>query len=116
MLDARNKYFSKLAGTNGQSSGTYKAYWAFTQSIDRQTEELELSDSLWNTEVKDFVEALRKGGIKSFVVTDHSTGLMENIWLLTENGCTLDGPCIVRRAETPYEDAELIKGLRFTLD
>ena len=77
MLDANNTYFSKLAGKDGETSGTYKALWAFRNSIVRGTDELEASEYIWKNEVKDFVEALRKAGIKTFVVTTNSTSLLD---------------------------------------
>ena len=116
MLNAKNTYFSKLAGTEIEASGTDKALRAFRSSIARETEELELSEYLWKNEVKDFVTTLRKAGIKSFVVTDHSTGLMEMLHQFAENGCTLEGLATIKRAETPYEDAELVNGIRFKVD
>ena len=116
MLDANNTYFSKLAGKDGETSGTYKALWAFRNSIARSTDELEASEYIWKYEVKDFVAALRKAGIRSFVVTTNSTSLMDELHLLQQNGCKLEGLCTIRRAETPYEDAQDINGIRFILD
>lgn len=116
MLDANNTYFSKLAGKDGETSGTYKALWAFRNSIIRGTDELEASEYIWKNEVKDFVEALRKAGIKTFVVTTNSTSLLDELHMLEENGCKLEGLCQVRRAETPFQDAELVNGLRFRVN
>ena len=116
MLSANNTYFSKLAGKEGETAGTYKALWAFRKSIARGTEEFELSEYLWKAEVKDFVTALRNAGIKSFVVTDHSTGLMDMLHQLSENGCTIEGLATIKRAETPYEDAEMVNGIRISMN
>ena len=116
MLNANNTYFSKLAGTETETSGAYKALWAFRNSIVRETDELEASEYIWKHEVKDFVEALRKAGIETFVVTSNSTSLLDELHLLQENGCTLEGLATIRRAETPYEDAELVNGIRFRVN
>ena len=115
MLDAKNTYFSNLS-REGEASGTYRALWAFRNSIVRRTDELEANEYIWKHEVKDFVEALRKAGIKSFVVTTNSSSLMDELHLLQQNGCKLDGLCTIRRAETPYEDEEVVNGIRFILD
>lgn len=115
MLDANNTYFSNLS-RDGETSGIYKALWAFRNSIARGTDELEVSEYIWKHEVKDFVEALRKAGIRSFVVTTNSTSLMDELHLLQQNGCKLEGLCTLRRAETPYEDAHDVNGIRFLLD
>lgn len=114
MLDTRNKYFWSLS-ENGEKSGTYKALWAFRNSVIRGTDEFELSDFLWKHEVRDFVETLRKAGIRTFVVTDHSTGLMEMLHKLQDNGCRMDGLCTITRKETAYEDEDVINGIRFSL-
>ena len=116
MLDANNTFFSKIAGKDGEASGTYKALWAFRNSIVRGSEELEAGEYIWNHEVKDFVEALRKAGIKTFVVTSNSTSLLDELHHLEENGCKLEGLCQIRRVATPFQDAELVNGLRFTVN
>ena len=108
-------YFSTIPA-HGETGGKYKALWAYRNSVCRNLDELELSEFLWKTEVKDFLDTLKKAGIKSFVVTDHSTGLMEMLHQLQANGCTLEGLCTITRSETPYEDAQNVNGIRFTLD
>lgn len=116
MLDANNTYFSKLAGNNTASEGMYKALWAFRNSIARSTDELEVRDLIWGEEIKDFVTTIRTAGIQTFVVTTHSSGLMEMLHKFAENGCTLEGLATIRRAETEYSDAEQVNGLRFKVN
>ena len=53
--------------------GVSKAYRAWATSISRKEDELEMDDFLWEREVTDFVETLRKAGIKTFVYTNQST-------------------------------------------
>lgn len=110
-----NKYFTNLP-ESGEASGTYKALWAYRHSLSMKLDELELTDFLWKNEVRDFVRALRKAEIKSFIITNHSTGLMEMMHLLSENGCVLTGLANVPRPETPFSDEENVKGIRFTLN
>ena len=57
--------------------GVSKAYRAWATSISRKEDELEMDDFLWEREVTDFVETLRKAGIKTFVYTNQSTAVME---------------------------------------
>lgn len=59
--------------------GVSKAYRAWATSISRKEDELEMDDFLWEREVTDFVETLRKAGIKTFVYTNQSTAVMENL-------------------------------------
>ena len=110
-----NKYFNSLK-KNGESSGTYKAYWAYRHTLERGTAEFEMSDFLWKNEVMDFIQALRKAGIKSFVYTNASTSTITVLHLLVENGCKMEGLYKLTRPETPYSDEEEVPGIRFTLD
>ena len=71
--------------------GTCKAYRAFTQSLSRKEDELEMDDFLWDKEVKDFIDALREAGIKTFVYTNQSTAMMENLHAFAAQGCTMLG-------------------------
>ena len=55
------------------SAGACKAYHAWRESVRREETELELDDSLWDSEVADFVDCLREAGIETFVYTDQGT-------------------------------------------
>ena len=110
-----NRFFNSIP-ENGETSGTYKALWAYRHSIERGTDEFEMSDFLWKNEVKDFVETLRKAGIRSFVYTNTSTATMMVLHLLVENGCRMEGLYTLTRPETPYSDEEDVYGIRFTLN
>jgi len=108
-----NKYFSNLP-KRGEASGTYKALWAYRHGLSMKLDEPVLFEFLWKNEIKDFVQALRKAGIKSFIIADHSSALMEMMHLLSkENGCVLTG---LANVLTPFSDEEVINGVRFTLN
>ena len=98
-------------------SGVSKAYRAWATSICRKEAELEMDDFLWEKEVRDFVEALRSAGIETFVYTNQSTAVMENLHAFAAEGCTMMGLCTITRQETrggdeePYE----VQGIRFSL-
>ncbi len=99
-------------------AGTTKAYRAWAQSIRRQEDEVEMDDFLWETEVQDFVDALRAAGIRTFVYTNTSTAVMENLHQLAAAGCTMQGLCTITRRENRWGDEEPyeVQGIRFTLD
>ena len=99
-------------------SGVSKAYRAWTSSIRRQEDELEMDDFLWDKEVKDFISALREAGITSFVYTNQSTAVMENLHAFAAEGCTLAGLCTITRRENRWGDEEPteVMGIRFTLN
>lgn len=50
--------------------GACKAYRAWASSLSRQEDELEMDDFLWEKEVHDFITALRRAGIDTFVYTN----------------------------------------------
>ena len=69
--------------------GACKAYRAWASSISRKEDELEMDDFLWDKEVADFVNTLRSAGIKTFVYTNQSTAVMENLHAFAAQGCTM---------------------------
>ena len=99
-------------------SGTTKAYRAWAQSLARKEDEVEMDDHLWDREVADFIEALRSAGITSFVYTNQSTAVMENLHAFAAQGCTMTGLCTIIRKENRWGEEELteIKGIRFCLN
>ena len=98
--------------------GACKAYRAWAFSISRKEDELEMDDFLWNKEVADFVNALRSAGIKTFVYTNQSTAVMENLHAFAAQGCTMTGLCTITRQETRWGDEEPteVMGIRFSLN
>ena len=97
--------------------GACKAYRAWASSISRKETELEMDDFLWEKEVRDFVEALRSAGIKTFVYTNQSTAVMENLHAFAAEGCTMMGLCTITRQETRWGEEEPyeVQGIRFSL-
>lgn len=95
--------------TGGQSKAWGMWYW-------NEREEMNFVDFVWESEAKDFIDTLRKAGVKTFTMTNTSTALMENMHWFQENGCTLIGLCEV----DPMDEWELKhngmrKGVRFAL-
>jgi phosphoglycolate phosphatase-like HAD superfamily hydrolase len=98
-------------------SGVSKAYRAWAQSLSRKEDELEMDDFLWDKEVADFIEALRSAGIETFVYTNQSTAVMENLHAFAAQGCTMMGLCTITRQETRWGDEEPteVMGIRFCI-
>ena len=94
--------------------GAYKAYRTWKYNT---TDELEFSEYCWEGEFHDFIDTLRQAGIQSFVMTDHSTALMENIHGFIAEGCKLEGACILTKKTFRWgtDDEEQVAGLRFAL-
>ena len=100
------------------SQGACKAYRAWRNSIRRNEDELEMDDFCWEREVEDFLNTLRKAGIKTFVYTNQSTAVMENLHAFAANGCTMTGLCTISRREDSYGTVQedQIQGIRFALN
>lgn len=95
-------------------SGVSKAFRAWKYG---ESDEFLFEDFVWEREAADFIDTLRKAGLETFVVTNSSTALMENIHWFVGLGCKLEGTCIVtkhRRRWGEDEEEQLI-GLRFSL-
>ena len=97
------------------SAGQMKAYWTYDRN---ETEELEFSDFCWEENIPDFIEALRSAGIKSFVFTNQSTAVMENIHGFIKAGCTMEGACTLEKKSRFFgaEGTEQVLGLRFKIN
>ena len=98
------------------SAGESKAYRAWAGSLSMKQTELEMSESLFDSEVHDFIETLRRAGIDSFVYTSTSTSVMENIHAFNGEGYRLEGLCTITRCENCWngEKSYDVKGIRFT--
>ena len=99
-------------------SGVCKAYRAWATSICRNETELEMDDFVWEKEVRDFLEALRSAGIETFVYTNQSTAVMENLHAFAAEGCTMLGLCTITRHENRWGEEEPyeVQGIRFRLN
>ena len=99
------------------SQGISKAFRAWKTSIQRSEDEVEMDDFLWESEVHDFVEALREAGFQTFVYTNQSTAVMENLHQLAAEGCRLEGLCTITRKENRWGEEEpyKVQGIRFSL-
>ena len=110
-------YEEKGKMTYPVDAGSCKAYRAWSQTIEKGGEELELDDFLWDREVADFVDCLKKAGIKTFIYTNQSTAVMENIHAFAKEGCRMDGLCTIKRMERHFREnrEEAILGIHFTV-
>ena len=103
---------------NPYTQGQYKAYWAFRNSSEIESGDLEMNDFLWERDVKDFSDTLKAAGVTTFVLTNQSTALMENIHQLEAEGWKLLGPCKLPVKEFRYGSDRIVDhlGLRFEIE
>lgn len=97
------------------SQGACKAYRAWRYS---ETDEVIMDDFTWDRERHDFIDSLRKAGIETLVVTNQSTGLMEDLHGYAAEGCTMLGLCTITKKSRRFgeETEEQIMGIRFKLN
>ena len=94
------------------SSGETKAYYAWKYS---ESEEVEMNDFCWDYEVHDFINAFRKAGIETFVYTNTSSSVMENLHLFVKEGCEMLGLCTITK-NNGYDEELLVTGIRFKVN
>ena len=93
--------------THGAAKPLRAIYWC-------DLEELEVEDHVWESEVEDFVDALRKAEVATFVLTNKSTALMDNMHWFAQNGCKRVGLCEIEKTNR-WGDTEKKMGVRFEL-
>lgn len=94
-----NTYFENLRTKQNPTLGQIRAYQTYKNDFI-------LDSFLWEKDVKDFVDTLREGGVKSFVYVSTSTALMDNFHDFIENGCKFIETCIIETGK---------RGLRFEI-
>lgn len=77
--------------------GENMAYMAYKKSQIQNSSEFELEDCVWEQDLEDFLEALRKAGIPEFAYTNQGPAAVLNIHAFVEAGCTFEGLCKVTR-------------------
>lgn len=99
------------------SPGVCKAINAWTTSISRGLEEIEIDESFSDSaELEDFITIISKGLQRTFVYTARSGPVIDNLHDCLAYGCTLDGPCTITHTSFWNENIkEQITGLRFKI-
>lgn len=92
------------------TNGEWKALEMVAYS---EGKEYVLSNFLYENEVEDFCESLKKSGVESFIFTNHSTALIENIHDFINNGLEFAGVVDVEKKRGRHTD--IVKGLRFSV-
>ncbi len=97
------------------SQGACKAYRAWKSST---ADEILFDDFVWDGEAHDFIDTFRKAGIGTFVVTNKSAALMENLHWFAKEGCEMTGLCTITKKENRWgkETEEQIMGIRFKVN
>lgn len=92
-------------------SGANKAFCAWGC---RCNNEILFDGFLWDKEVHDFIGTMRKAGVETFVFTNKSTALMDNLHDFAAEGCSMEGLYTIKRKGGIWGE-ETIKGIRIRL-
>lgn len=102
----------KEKNENLYSRGQCIAYRAYDTYKSGYYNDFVVDEFFWDaSDIKDFLDTVRKAEIEIFIFTNQSTGLMKNIHDLVESGCTLLGTCKVS-SNSKY-DSSVHLGLMF---
>lgn len=115
-LKVNDDYFEGLATGKNPVYGVNAAYYAWKKNKQWNTNIFEIDELPWFVKDLDeathaLIETLQKGGVREFIVTDESTGLMRGVIALLKQGCKLVGPGTVNHREPYYEATK--QGLLF---
>ena len=99
------------------TQGAWKAYRAWKNSMESGLNDVEMDDFLWDKEVSDFVETLRRAEIMNFVYTNQSTAMMDNLHDLEKEGCIMEGLCKREKIEKGFGEERIVevRGVHFTV-
>lgn len=78
-------------------------YWAYQKSKERQTEDLDFNDTIWEKDIEEIVKTCRRERIPMFTISSTFCGLTKTIWKLVELGCKVEGMKMVPLGYMDYD-------------
>ena len=114
MINATLDKMMENEKTAEYTRGEYTLLRAYYNSRD-DYEELVINDSGWDDEQDDIIALLRKAGIKTFVMADHSTALLRTLYKFLEAGFKITGAVTLERINRTRWEKPL-KGLTIEVD
>ena len=104
-----------LKNKNPFTRGESIAYAAWKNSVTDGALEFEVSDCICEDDIYGFLKTLRKARIESFVLTYADDNIMEIIYILVEEGCTITGPALMKYSGEDRKKMEVF-GIRFLVN
>ena len=97
------------------TSGMWKAFRCWFWSLREDKEDVIFDDFCWDKEVADFIQTFVEAGIESFIYTNHSSAVMDNIHGFIKAGCYVDSyPVLERDSDLlTRKETEYINGIKF---
>ncbi len=78
-------------GTQEELNITHTFYWAYWTAKERKNQYLDFNDIIWSKDVDAIFADLKRYGIKTFTISNKSTGLMGTLADFCERGCKVTG-------------------------
>lgn len=66
-------------------------YWAYSETQERKNQYLNFNDIIWSDDIDAIMADLKRYGIKTFTISNASTGLRDNLADFCERGCKIAG-------------------------
>ena len=75
-----------------EKGGAYaKIYGWYADAKNRKNDYIDLSDTIWDSQVANLIASLRDCGIEKFTFSSTWSSAVETAWLFQKAGCTLAG-------------------------
>ncbi|MCC8013641.1 MAG: hypothetical protein LIO87_00450 [Eubacterium sp.] len=94
-----------------------KLYKLYSETKERENDYIDLSDVVWERDVKPLIESFRKFGISKFTFSSTWSSAVETAWLFQKNGCKLEGLVEIngRHKDFMSKEYEKVHGYLFSL-
>lgn len=92
------------AGTVEELNISHKFYWAYWEARERKNQHINFSDIIWDKEFDAIFADLKRYGIKTFTISNTSTGLMDDLAAFCEKGCKISGMVKVNGLKNWHDD------------
>ena len=97
------------------SQGYIKAYRAWMESTEYNSDVFEVRDLPWEKDAHDFIICLKEARVSEFAITDRSTALMDLLHAFEKEGCTMKGLCEVKHTDERWGEKEIRNGILMSL-
>ena len=93
--------------TYGELGCHRTVFWAYRNSLEAETETLDFDDVIWEQDIPEIVESLRRFEINRFTISCGMSSMAETIWGFEKSGCCLIG---MAEVNTRFKDWEGKRG------
>ncbi len=76
---------------DGMDDEYYRMFTSYKDAKDRGNEYIDISDNIWDENVKGLIDNLREYGIDHFTFSSGWSSAVDTAWLFLQNGCVLEG-------------------------